>query len=71
MSRLDSYQERPGDRGDLVDLLALAVLYSRLCSDEAPFDRKTMRLVLDVHQRVSIHSGEARLQICVHGKPES
>ena len=53
MSRLDSYQERPGDRGDLVDALALAVLYSRLCSDDAPFDRKAMRLVLDLHQRVS------------------
>ena len=53
MSRLDSYQERPADRGNLVDVLALAVLYSRLCSDEAPFDRKAMRLVLDLHQRVS------------------
>jgi len=53
MSRLDSYHERPGDRGDLVDVLALAVLYSRLCSDDAPFDRKAMRLVLDLHQRVS------------------
>jgi hypothetical protein len=52
-SRLDNYQERPGDRAGLVDTLALAVLYSRLCSDEAPFDRKTMRLVLDLHQRVS------------------
>lgn len=53
MSRLDSYQERPEDRGDLVDVLALAVLYSRLCSDDAPFDRKAMRLVLDLYQRVS------------------
>ena len=63
MGRLDSYQERPGDRGDLVDLLALAVLYSRLCSDEAPFDRKTMRLVLDIHQRVSDHPRRPRVQI--------
>ncbi len=53
MSRLDSDQERQGDRAGLVDTLALAVLYSRLCSDEAPFDGKTMRLVLDLHQRVS------------------
>ena len=60
MGRLDSCQERPGDRGDLVDLLALAVLYSRLCSDEAPFDRKAMRLVLDIHQRVGFHSWKAR-----------
>ncbi len=54
MTRLDSYQERPRDRGDLADVLALAVLYSRLCSDDAPFDRKAMRLVLDIHQRVSL-----------------
>ena len=65
MGRLDSHQERPGDRGDLVDLLALAVLYSRLCSDEAPFDRKTMRLVLDIHQRVSDPSWSARVQAWV------
>lgn len=54
MARLDSLGERPGDRGGLVDVMALAVLYARLCSDEAPFDRKAMRLVLDLHQRVSI-----------------
>ena len=65
MGRLDSYQERPGDRGDLVDLLALAVLYSRLCSDEAPFDRKTMRLVLDIHQRVSSRSPKTRVDLLV------
>ena len=63
MGRLDSYQERPGDRGDLVDLLALAVLYSRLCSDEAPFDRKTMRLALDIHQRVSTRSQKPRVHL--------
>ena len=71
MGRLDSYQERPGDRGALVDLLALAVLYSRLCSDEAPFDRKTMRCVLDIHQRVSINSRRAKLQLWVQGKSHS
>jgi len=52
-TKLDSLNERPGDRADLVDVLALAVLYSRLCSDDAPFDRKAMRLVLDIHHRVS------------------
>lgn len=53
MSRIDSPQERPHDRQQLVDVLAFSVMYSRLCSDEAPFDKKTMRLMLDLHQRVS------------------
>ena len=52
-SRIDGPQERPHDRSGLVDLLAFSVMYSRLCSDEAPFDKKTMRLILDFHNRVS------------------
>ena len=52
MERLDGGQERPGDRGELLDLAALAVLYARLASDEAPFDRKAMRAALDLHARV-------------------
>ncbi|CAL8470925.1 g10467 [Coccomyxa elongata] len=54
LSRIDGPQERPHDRRDLVDLLAFSVLYSRLCSDEAPFDKKTMRLILDIHNKVPV-----------------
>ena len=50
--RLDGAQERPGDRGELVNLMALAVLYARLCSDAAPPDRKAVRAALDLHARV-------------------
>lgn len=52
LTRIDSSQERLHERSDLVDLLAFSVMYTRLCSDEAPFDKKTMRLVLDIHNKV-------------------
>ena len=52
MQRLDGAQERHADRAELLDLLSLSVLYSRLCSDEAPFERKAMRAALDVHTHV-------------------
>ncbi len=78
MSRIDGPQERPQDRSELVDLLAFSVMYSRLCSDEAPFDRKTMRLILDIHGRVSslllnsysaslsCHGSSLTCEVCTH-----
>ncbi len=53
MSRIGGPQERPHDRAQLADVLAFTIMYTRLCTDEAPFDKKTVRLVLDLHQRVT------------------
>jgi hypothetical protein len=32
----------------------MSVLYSRLCSDEAPFERRAMRAALDIHARAPV-----------------
>lgn len=50
-ARLGAGAERAGDRGELVGLLALGVAYARLTTDDAPPDRRLVRLLLDLHEQ--------------------
>ena len=65
VQRLDGPQERLADRAELLDLLSLSVLYSRLCSDEAPFERKAMRAALDVHTHVRLSRRDPPLPVAL------
>ncbi|KAK9842285.1 hypothetical protein WJX81_004630 [Elliptochloris bilobata] len=53
-ARLTAGAERAVDRGELVGLLALGVVYARLTTDEAPPDRRLIRLLLDLHEQVPL-----------------
>jgi hypothetical protein len=50
-ARLAAGGERAGDRGGLVGLLALGVVYARLTTDEAPPDRRLVRQLLELHEQ--------------------
>jgi hypothetical protein len=52
-ARLAQGGERGDDREYLLGLLALGVLYVRLCHEECLPDPKTLRCLVDVHLQVT------------------